>query len=101
MKHSLEASNAHETGNLSSCDADSGSSHEAADGRKRDKLYEPPLTKETDAQYDEASDEGNCCCDGRAVELVGMLRIDVLDDFRYRKRHDSDWTDGDIFRCGE
>ena len=37
--------------------------------------------EKTNAQNNEAGDEGNCCRDGWAVELVGMFRVDVLDDF--------------------
>lgn len=97
----LEASLAEQTRDLACDDVDGGARHETANSGSRDKLDQPPETKETDAEYDETADECHRCRNLVSGPLVGVTLVDGCDNSGNREGHDSDGTDRDILGCSE
>lgn len=65
-------------------------------------LDEPAEPQETDAEHDEAAQEGEAGRDlGRAVDRAALRVLDVLDHSGDLERHDGDGPDRDVFGRGE
>lgn len=91
----------------SNCDlpkltVDSGPGHEPRNRRLRDKLYNPSQPQKPNPEYDKPSDKRQRRSNHlRFPILIRMMLLDILNDVGRLEGHDSDGSDGDVFRGGE
>lgn len=100
-KDELKASDTKEARELSDGDIEGRTSHETSYDGYRYQLHYPAEAEQSDAQDDEAANERQIYGDFGTGIFFGVFMVDVCNDLRDRKRHDCDWADGNILRCGE
>lgn len=96
MECLLKAGETHEPWHLPGDNVDSRACHETADGGRWDELDYPSKTQQADAKHNESTEECDSRCYFGSCPHSGVRSIDMFDDLRYRKRHDSDGADGHI-----
>lgn len=97
----LKTSDAHQTWDLTGCDADGRTGHKATDCGCRNELYEPTDAKETDPKGNESRNKCQDRSNLRATPLFSMMAFHMFNDLCHSERHDGNGTDGNILGCRE